>query len=491
MLNERAIELTNRYFGLCFGDKNFEAHENLWNTYKEQKAKQLDPLFGEELTFEREVEFNKPRKYIIDEIWNTGLMGAIKQAFDKEWRDLMDSYPYTFFGFTDLENMDTEEKQEKLRATFLNKIISSNVLCDNKIIEDMEFVHPVTHKTFKLRQGERITRALKHFISDKELLNEVQTKYSQIVNTKKLKGTLCLSIHPLDYMTVSVNNSGWSSCFNSLNRGEYCASTLCLMSSPNTMVAYLKGKDNMDIYRAMEWNNKKWRALVTLGKDNESVHVGRNYPYDSTDLVEEVIKMVGELTGKDYVGIELKSNKLRLETPYNMYNDTLHDSYTVGMTDKWYNEHIDKNGEETKEYIDISLVGAICPKCGYAYEDNEFDIVCEDCYEGDRCEDCGRPMSNEEGTYIEGIQGYVCDCCLEDNYSYCEHCEEYVHCGDIHAVKVAFTKEQIERGIFGNRKSFEQYWCESCLDWEISEGEVVYDESQDAYMSKSLLGAEE
>ena len=103
-----------------------------------------------------------------------------------------------------------------------------------------------------------------HHLSDiadmEAIFEQMRIKHSQILNKKRLKGTLCLSIHPLDYITISDNNCDWDSCMTWTGDdcpGEYRLGTLEMMNSPSVVVAYLDSKEPyhpLDDGRA--WSNK-------------------------------------------------------------------------------------------------------------------------------------------------------------------------------------------------------------------------------------------
>ena len=110
--------------------------------------------------------------------------------------------------------------------------------------------------------------------------------HSMCLNQKRLEGDLCLSIHPLDFMTMSENDSGWSSCMN-WDGGEYHLGTVECMNSPNVVVAYL---DNvavpMDMFNTT-WTNKMWRQLLCFTP--EILLGNKQYPYSSEELQEEAM----------------------------------------------------------------------------------------------------------------------------------------------------------------------------------------------------------
>lgn len=60
------------------------------------------------------------------------------------------------------------------------------------------------------------------------------------------------------------------------------------------------------------------------------------------------------------------------------------------------------------------------------YEDSQGRLYCERCNEGlVCCEDCGDVVRNDDATWVGSRDGYICDSCLSNNYSWCEDCEEY------------------------------------------------------------------
>ena len=301
----------------------------------------------------------------------------------------------------------------------------------------------------------KITKILKYFISDKKELDFIQTKISQILNTKKTKGTLCLSIHPADYLTASVNDCNWTSCFNIIERGCWCASTLSLVSSPNTMIAYLKTNEDMVLGANTTWNNKRWRAYVSLNKDNELVHIGKNYPYTSTDLMKTAIEMVGELTKKEYKNFKVDESRVRIFAPNNFYNDVEGEDLYTAITDDW-------KREVYGEHIQISDIGAICPICGEPYSDHEWNFVCDECDNSHYCLHCDEAIRPDEETYIDSEEGYVCQSCLDNDYWCCVECEEYHHYTNTTTV------------ISGAHSWETKHICRGCLDRLIDNEEIEY-----------------
>lgn len=68
-----------------------------------------------------------------------------------------------------------------------------------------------------------------------------------------------------------------------------------------------------------------------------------------------------------------------------------------------------------------------CFECGYEIDKDsaleyEGELYCDDCVRV--CGDCGENYLRDELTEVD-TGDYVCENCLDENYFYCDHCEEY------------------------------------------------------------------
>ena len=48
----------------------------------------------------------------------------------------------------------------------------------------------------------KILKALKYFDLPKNAMNDIQSKASQLIQANSITGTLCFSVHPLDYLSI-------------------------------------------------------------------------------------------------------------------------------------------------------------------------------------------------------------------------------------------------------------------------------------------------
>lgn len=131
-----------------------------------------------------------------------------------------------------------------------------------------------------------------------EKFDKVVQKISQLTQkARTITGTLTLSIDPLDYLTASDNNFGWTSC-QSVVEGSYSCGVLSVMNSEHTFMAYFT-PEGRDFYnKEFEIADKMWRTWVTYNGHDFIIH--KNYPYQHEALNEEVVKMVSEATQKEF-----------------------------------------------------------------------------------------------------------------------------------------------------------------------------------------------
>ena len=352
----------------------------------------------------------------------------------------------------------------------------------------------------KVFKGAKLVKAFKHFVDDPEILHEMQSRASQIIQENKIEGTICFSVHPLDYLSISENAHNWRSC-HALD-GEYRAGNLSYMMDSSTIVCYLKGDEEVKLPRFPEgvpWNSKKWRVLLYLSNNWEMVMAGKQYPFANQrgmDLILEKCFNYGEENNKfrkpdvykakyngnywspwsDYKLPIIKNNGVifdyslehyiplhnevvkivdlvKDEPGSKQFNDVLKSScyepmYTYLVEKGWWNDKLYCVPSSTDTRFNIGAY-TYCLRCG-----NE-EVM--DCGSGTMlCYNCERDYGNAENEYfcfcaecgerIETERSFY----MEDNV-YCEEC---------------FTKT-------GER-------CCDCGDYYLREN-MIYNEVEDAY----------
>ena len=252
-------------------------------------------------------------------------------------------------------------------------------------------------------------------ISDLEYFRR---RHSLALNTKKLFGNLCLSIHPLDYMTMSDNSNDWSSCMSWEEFGEYRMGTVEMMNSPCVVVAYLASENETLLIGGYKWNSKKWRSLFIV--DPNFIANVKAYPYQNDNLTKEVMKTLAELA--DWLPQEPTEYSVYTESDEaSLINDKLVKLYF--STNKMYNDFGSAtsflliNPEYNKPELintDYNYSGeSECMVCGSTNISREDTLLCEECDPSSCCMYCGEYVDEDELITL-GNGTEVCSYCYNE-----------------------------------------------------------------------------
>ena len=79
---------------------------------------------------------------------------------------------------------------------------------------------------------------------------------------------------------------------------------------------------------------------------------------------------------------------------------------------------------------------------------------------------------NEDNSYwIDSLGIRVCECCVEDNFSWCERCDEYHPNDDMVRVFTEARPDAGEKRWFGTVPNYyEEWFCEGCVDSMVDSG---------------------
>ena len=387
----------------------------LADNYAEPKES-LYNIFGKNFILSKKIQMKIPEPELQDQMWtaiaNLPFIDAIREKYNKAHWGTPEAY---FWG-----------------AAF--SLTGSCVLVSNEYNgEDRELNSPKTGKPLKIQFGCKPVKMLGKIAEafDLDGFEEFRLAHSRVLNQAKTFGELCLSIHPMDYMTMSDNGCDWSSCMSWRECGCYRRGTVEMMTSPLMVVAYLKSSS--DFYfgpwnerNKFSWNSKKWRTLLILDKD--AIVSIKGYPYQSEELTSVAISWLAELcnTNGDYnFNLSEKPAKTRytgsvLETPKErtlIYN-------TEFITNSMYNDFgtcvhyvlTSQNYSNYQHKVTNYSGEAICVWCGdreVTGSENEECLVCVNCGGSDgywECE-CGAEVSSEDDFIWVGGNRY-CESCF-------------------------------------------------------------------------------
>lgn len=255
-----------------------------------------------------------------------------------------------------------------------------------------------------------------------EGFEEFRIAVSQVLNQKKISGTFCLSIHPLDFMTMSDNECDWHSCMNWMNGGEYRMGTVEMMNSPVVVVGYLESKNPMT-FGPYEWNNKKWRNLFIITDD--LITSVKDYPYHNEVFCDQMVNWLRDIFG---VTSYKEPEHIFCDGEYIEYEDYCFNMISNAMYNDFGNSAYVScafavDGDSTG---DIVYSGpAECMNCGGALDaepgvvegiTDMSDLVCDECADVRHCDWCGGRMYGSDNTYeVDG--SIICEDCYENNTS--------------------------------------------------------------------------
>ena len=329
----------------------------------------------------------------------------------------------------------------------------------------------------KFQYQGKLIKAVKRFAKTLEVelseefydyLNDLAVTISQICNSPKTESTIVLSIDPIDYVTASDNTYNWSSCMSWQNDGEYHTGTLEVMNSTNTLVAYVKGEEDVnDHISKATFSNKKWRKFIVVEPD--IVASCRAYPYESSVLDEVFYKWIAELA-KENLSWEYEADiPLRKTERANRFEGIHFEAWNYMYND--FECHcgvymLSKNVvlEPRKIYWTAT---AHCPVCGNECVDSNITA----CYAHSTdhcCDECGTYGCNVE--WDEDAQMYLCDDCYHSYHPYCESCHENWYNGDSESVRILFGTQYLS-----NDTAFcvSNGICPDCLAEGIESGKYV------------------
>ena len=413
--------------------KNVFHHEDTgidsYNPYKEWKnnKKHLYKLLGNNLIIEKDIEVKKDICFTRSEM---DLLLLKYEAKDKFLNILYDKITYTDdFSF----RFDY----------FVNNSYDGNTfLYQDSTVEDK--------KPFKINNGEKFMKIIKKFVDYYDLsadeYEQFRIEHSNVLGEEKIKGKLCLSIHPLDFFTMSDNENNWSSCMSWRKKGCYSVGTVEMMNSPHVIIAYLKSNSKEIKWDNYTWNSKRWRSLIVI--DNNIMVVNKNYPYHSEDLSKECLFWIKELAKKNlkidyeeeiqtidfYEGEENSSNA-------GVFHDI--DSEIIFATDNMYNDLYSTNLclrslNYLKEPYDYRLnySGEVtCAYCGQEEYVADDEVLCLECSKKEKCVHCKEFFFKDD--LVDGLcpschgilKKKACSFCGElsfnNSYVYCNWDDKY------------------------------------------------------------------
>ena len=414
--------------------------------WRQNKEEYLAPLFGDSLIMERPIEYIRSDEELrrdmddmTSQFWGLarGILDDIYREMDVDWNGTLE------------ERDIPQQVYEMLQRALMNSdMLVSNRFgtlgWDNQKGTRLNgyTVQFRNGKKVAIQEGMKITRAFSQIcavLGKSEDWEKFRIAHSQVLNQKKLKGTLCLSIHPLDYATASDNDNGWSSCMSWREDGCYRMGTVEMMNSPMVICAYVKSDKQHMTIDDEEWNSKKWRAWIIVNRDE--IICNRHYPFHQETFATQAIEWVRELVGEKY--------GWKYEDIHTDFYDYMHDTEreVEFITNYMYN---DLGGDDVigcfrEGATAWDLRGQVCFSgpaecmvCGKEIKPDDQgadQLECLECYQQFCCDRCGCYIDEDDVYY--GPEGEVyCSECYSDNCCTCSECDDTMYNDD--AVQILF-----------------------------------------------------
>ena len=389
-----------------------------WETAKEDYLYQL---MGQEFILEKKISYKIPRAKLREQVEAACIHHGRMNQFRSRYLEIMhrifrpeDRYycDEKYYAYTALTNTDN------LASNSINFYITPVIL---------EFPNGEKVKIENTTKPMRALGKIAKIIGEEESFEQFRLEHSRILNQKKLEGTLCLSIHPMDYMTMSDNASRWTSCMSWKDAGGYRMGTVEMMNSPMVIVAYLKS-ENSTWYN---WNDKHWRSLFIATPD--IITSIKGYPYQSKELATICVDWIKELGAKNLMWDFNETTQIWEDEPFeyvdkNWYYFTTETSYMYndfGCADHYGalpNVIRESSTKDDPYELKLCYSGPTeCMCCGGVSGDSFYEesyVYCDDCCsnaddeDSCECEQCGQYWSYDEMYDVDGDM--ICPHCVDD-----------------------------------------------------------------------------
>ena len=494
-LSKEDMNLIANYINCATGRTLYTDYEEYFTPWFKAKSEYLFDIFKDgliidcgEIDYEMSIpEIEKDNEIILSGNFRTvkdncrsSLIELIKEVICPDGKH---TYPEDLYGKPYAFYSAEEKAEYKAYAERNNFISHIDDLFINEVLLNNRICYPMSCNFYKESKynlstvkDARIFRTIENLLKTierafpneyslkieevKEHAENLRLMISQILNTRRIKGHLKLSIHPLDYLTMSDNDFDWKSCMALFHPDErydigcYSAGTIATMNSPCTIVAYIEGETPFELYGAGKWSNKKWRQLVVV--DEKFLVNIKGYPYYNNSLNAIILNKLKNII-KETVGWEYLENRERrsetLLTGYTiddcqefgyylctdyMYNDAECSSNLYCLSTR-INEFIEESGNKWENYYyDSTPYCLICnspiPEAGLPF--------CDDCSPCLRCCDCGVHL-DEESVYYDENGNALCSTCYYETHRECDLCGEAISRDDNYST-IVFNPEKEE-----------------------------------------------
>lgn len=497
----------------------------------EAKSKYLFKLFGDKLTIDcGEVEFKKTKDDVINDI-----------LADEELKnDINNLYHFIFIMSEKCESIHFFNiLMQCTRISFLvNYMLNVNKL--QKIKTKLKTDNG-KDEYFYIHANQKPDKVLKNFLriinkvfpnefteeikTANKLISKIFSKIAMYTGRTVEKGKVVLSIHPFDYITMSQNNSNWTSCMAILDKydtiGDYCAGTVALMNSPCAIIAYRENNTQYFPCVSKEfadtaWNNKGYRNVFIV--DPIIITGVKGYPNLNNDLDDIILNKLKELAasnlGWKFTDIQEDNKKDFENISIVYYTDKMYNDIDNNLCHciTGYPDNLNKNKSNavkekssSQEYWALKYDAPV--KCFECLEDIGTSQIprCNTCQGVVRCCECDEEIP--EGYELFFNDTPYCEYCYDEHINICDECDKIVEksqsffgnnqnaeLGNV-IIQMVFKENDYQQKLDNYHKQLMNncfalfptkfdsinagFLCKECLSKAIDNGYVVFGEYKD------------
>lgn len=273
-------------------------------------------------------------------------------------------------------------------------------------------------------------------VADETAGSEFQRLYAQFadeLSAKQIGFKLFVSINPAHFITMSnpkcdSRGATLTSC-HSFNSTEYDYNAGC--------TGYARDETSFIVFTVADptdpetLNNRKTTRQVFAYRPGSGLLL-QSRMYNTAGGVygaAEDSKLYRDLVQREISALEDVPNLWKTYSSVGDKADLVVAGEGFGGYQDWTYENFDGHisiradcDDETVDPLDVGTYG-LCIVCG---EETSAGVYCEDCGEGNECDECGghyRELYDVRNSRGEWIQ--VCERCRDEYYTYCDECEEY------------------------------------------------------------------
>lgn len=324
-----------------------------------------------------------------------------------------------------------------------------------KLNKESFFDNRVEQSIDNIPKGMKILKSFKYFIDEIELRKRVQDFASMILQEDKVEGTLCFSVHPLDFLSLSENCHNWRSC-HALD-GEFAEGNLSYMMDSSTVICYIKSKRGDVFYlpnfpKTVPWNSKKWRMLLFMSDKDNAMFAGRQYPFDIEGILPKISSRIIKLLNLNYsFSLDFAFEELLFgnsSKPKNENENKNDDNKSLGWSD-WNNDYFSTvegkylrfhycimneqiyplsrdfitDAKHSQHFNDL-LNSSVYNHPYYCYNFNNFNTIHFSLGSKIPCLECGKNHASELMRCKSCVRDYETD---NDNVLSCNCCGRYIY----------------------------------------------------------------